>query len=117
MNASHDDRASHDDHYDHNQTLVPETFLALHSSRGRPLLARAEMEARHELCEDLALHTASFLAAHAQDPDGSDDALQRCHAGLLAAPAAVSAGEAAWVIRRVAELQDWPLPAWLAGDG
>ncbi len=99
--------------YDHNQTLVPDSFLALHSAHGRSLLSRAEMEARFELCEDLALHTASFLAAHEQDPDGSDDALRRCHAGLCVEPAAVSAVEAAWVIRRVAELQDWFAPAWL----
>ncbi len=99
--------------YDHNQTLVPDSFLALHSAHGRPLLARAEMEGRFELCEDLALHTASFLAAHEQDPDDSDDALRRCHAGLVVEPASVSADEAAWVIRRVAELQDWPAPAWL----
>jgi hypothetical protein len=99
--------------YDHNQTLVPDSFLALHSMHGRPLLKRDEMERRFELCEDLALHTASFLAAHEQDPDGSDDALRRCHAGLVAEPASVSVDEAAWVIRRVAELQDWPTPAWL----
>ncbi len=99
--------------YDHNQTLVPESFLALHSAHGRPLLARAEMEARFDLCEDLALHTASFLASHEQDPDGSSDALQRCHDGLRIEPAAVSATEAAWVIHRVAELQGWPVPAWL----
>lgn len=101
--------------YDHNQTLVPDSFLALHSLRGRPLLPRDEMEQRYELCEDLALHTAAFLSAQRQDPDGSDDALRRCHEGLCIEPPAVSAAEAVWVIRRVAELQDWPAPAWL-GD-
>ncbi len=100
--------------YDHNQTLVPDSFLALHSKHGRALLPRDEIEARFELCEDLALHTASFLAAHQQDPDGSDDALRRCHDGLRVEPAAVSAAESVWVIQRVAELQDWPVPAWLA---
>jgi hypothetical protein len=99
--------------YDHNQTLVPDSFLALHSSHGRPLLPRDAMEQRYELCEDLALHTAAFLAAQQQDPDDSDEALRRCHEGLCVEPAAVSAAEAAWVIRRVAELQDWPAPSWL----
>ena len=99
--------------YDHNQTLVPDSFLALHSARGRPLLPRDQMEQRFELCEDLALHTAAFLAAQQQDPDGSDDALRRCLDGLRVEPAAVSAAEAVWVIRRVAELQDWPAPGWL----
>lgn len=99
--------------YDHNQTLLPDSFLALHSAHGRPLLPRDEMEQRYELCEDLALHTAAFLAGQQQDPDGSDDALRRCHQGLCVEPASVSGAEAAWVIRRVAELQDWPVPAWL----
>lgn len=100
--------------YDHNQTLVPESFLALHSARGRPLLARDAMEQRYELCEDLALHTAAFLAAQQQDPDASDEALRRCFDGLRIEPVSVSAPEAGWVIRRVAELQDWPAPGWLA---
>jgi hypothetical protein len=100
--------------YDHNQTLIPDSFLALHSAHGRALLPRDQLEARYELCEDLALHTAAFLATHEQDPDGSDDALRRCLDGLRVEPSAVSAAEAAWVIRRVAELQDWAAPAWLA---
>jgi len=99
--------------YDHNQTLVPDSFLALHSTHGRPLLPRDEMEQRYELCEDIALHTAAFLGAQQQDPDDSDAALARCHDGLRVEPASVSAAEATWVIRRVAELQDWPAPAWL----
>ena len=44
--------------YDHNQTLVPDSFLALHSAHGRALLPRDEIEARYELCEDVALHAA-----------------------------------------------------------
>ena len=103
----------HDHHYDHNQTLVPDSFLALHSSHGRPLLSRQDTEARHELCEDMALHTAALLAAHVQDAADAGPALQRCHDGLLAAPASFSAAEAAWVVRRVAELQEWPQPGWL----
>ena len=99
--------------YDHNQTLVPDSFLALHSAHGRPLLTREATEARHELCEDTAAHTAAFLAAHVQDPDDASAALRRCHDGLVAEPTAFSPAEAAWVIRRVAELQQWPQPAFL----
>jgi hypothetical protein len=99
--------------YDHNQTLVPDSFLALHSLHGRPLLTREATEARHELCEDTAMHTAAFLAAHVQDADAADTALKRCHDGLAADPSAFSPAEAAWVIRRVAELQEWPQPRWL----
>ncbi len=108
------------DHYDHNQTLVPESFLAVHSRHGRASLTRAAMEARHEICEDVALHAAALFAARHQDGDSTDDALQRCHDGLRADPAAFSEAEAAWVTRRVAELHEWPQPGWLdalAGDG
>ncbi|MDQ6685738.1 MAG: hypothetical protein M3Z16_11485 [Pseudomonadota bacterium] len=99
--------------YDHNQTVVPDSFLALHSAHGRPLLSREEMERRHELCEDMALHAAALLATHVQDAADSGAALQRCHDGLRAEPSSFSAAEAAWVVRRVAELQEWPQPAWL----
>ena len=104
------------DHYDHNQTLVPESFLALHSRNGRPLRPRAEIEARHELCEDVALHPADFLAARHPEGDDKSESLQRCHNGLRAGPEAFAPAEAAWVVRRVAELQDWEQPAWLAAE-
>ena len=100
--------------YDHNQTLVPDSFMALYAVHGRAVLSRQETEARYEVCEDLALHTAAFLAANHQEGDDGDEALRRCDAGLRADPTLVSAAEAAWVIARVAELQDWPQPAWLA---
>ena len=102
-----------DDHYDHNQTLVPGSFLLLHSRHGRALKPREEIEARHELCEDVALHGAAFLADRHREGDDTSAALQRCHDGLRADPGAFSAGEAAWVVRRVAEIQGWEQPAWL----
>jgi hypothetical protein len=102
------------DHYDHNQTLVPESFLAIHSRHGRALRPRAEIEARYELCEDVALHAAAFLGERHQEGDDTSEVLQRCHDGLRADPEAFTAAEAAWVVRRVAELQDWAQPAWLA---
>ena len=105
------------DHYDHNQTLVPESFLAIHSRHGRAVGPRGEIEARHELCEDVALHAAAFLAGRHHEGDHSGEALRRCHDGLRADPAAFSDAEAAWVVCRVAELQEWPQPAWLAAMG
>ncbi len=103
--------------YDHNQTLVPDSFMALHSAHGRPLLSRHDTEARFEICEDLALHTAAFLASRHQEGDDSDEALRRCRAGLAMEPVVVAAAEADWVIERVAELQDWRRPDWLgAGE-
>ena len=102
------------DHYDHNQTLVPESFLAIHSRHGRALLTRAEMEARYELCEDVALHAAAFLAVRHQPGNDTANALRHCHAGLRADAGAFAPAEAAWVVRRVAELQEWHAPSWLA---
>jgi hypothetical protein len=101
------------DHYDHNQTLVPESFLAIHSRHGRALRPRAAIEARHELCEDVALHAAAFLAARHQQGDDTGAALRRCHDGLRADPEAFAAAEAAWIVHRVAELQEWDAPRWL----
>jgi hypothetical protein len=103
-----------DDHYDHNQTLIPESFLAIHSRHGRALLPRAEMEARYELCEDVALHAAAFLTRRHQPGDDTAEALRHCHAGVLAEAGAFAPAEAAWVVRRVAELQEWDTPSWLA---
>jgi hypothetical protein len=103
-----------DEHYDHNQTLIPESFLAIHSRHGRALLPRAEMEARYELCEDVALHAAAFLAGRHQVGDDTADALRHCHAGVLADAGAFAPAEAEWVVRRVAELQEWDTPSWLA---
>ena len=105
------------DHYDHNQTLVPQSFLVLHSRNGRALQPRAEIEARHELCEDVALHAAAFLSGRHQEGDDAGEALRRCHDGLRADPAAFAPAEAAWVVRRVAELLDWPQPDWLPEAG
>ena len=100
--------------YDHNQTLVPDSFLALYSRHGRPTLSRADTEARYEACEEIALHAAAFLAS--QHPgEGHDDAeraLQNCYRGLRAEPLAMSDGESRWVTRRVAELQEWPGPTF-----
>ena len=106
-----------DDRYDHNQTLVPESFLALHSRHGKALRPRVEIEARHELCEDVALHAAALLAARHQEGDDAGEALRRCHDGLRADPDAFALAEAAWIVRRVAELQDWPQPGWLDDPG
>src|SRR5215207_2448053 len=104
-----------DDHYDHNQTLVPESFLAIHSRHGRPLSSRAEIEARYALCEDVALHAAAFVAARHQEGDDPGEALRRCADGLRADPEAFAVAEAAWIVRRVAELQEWDAPDWLTG--
>jgi hypothetical protein len=40
--------------------------------------------------------------------------LRQSHAGLRADASAFAPAEAAWVVRRVAELQEWDAPSWLA---
>lgn len=97
--------------YDHNQTLVPDSFLALHSRHGRPLLSREEMEARHEVCETIASQLAAALAQHGVGVDDSTDALARVRDGLLGDDGDASgADESDWVVRRIAELMEWPQP-------
>jgi hypothetical protein len=53
---------------------------------------------------------------HVRFRDGVDEAtvLTRCHRGLLAPPASVEPPEAAWVVRRTAELLGWPADVPLA---
>jgi hypothetical protein len=96
--------------YDHNQTLVPDSFLALHSRQGRPLLSREEMEARHESCETLASQLAAALAQRGVGVDDADDALARVRDGLVGDGDASGADESQWVVHRIAELMDWPQP-------
>ncbi len=104
---------------DHSQILVPEAFVDLYRSPGRSRLAlpREQIAARHELCEDLAQtmteHARTMLFSGGL---AEDEVLRRCHAGLCAAEAGLAAGEAAWVVHRLAELLDWPQPRWPASE-
>ena len=91
--------------YDHNQTLVPESFLALHARHGRILLERRELEARYETAETLALEIASVVSAIADDDVvARQEAMRAVESGLRAEPAPVSDSEAGWIMARVAEL-------------
>ena len=98
---------------DESQILVPPSFVALYLAPGRtrPSAPRAEIAARHEFCEDLAT-LLTDRAAHIRWDLGitETDVLERVHRGLLADEAPVSAAEARWVIRRLAELLDWETP-------
>ena len=97
--------------FDENQTLVPDSFIALYrDARDRLTAPRATIGQRYELCEDLA----NLLTDHCSTllfRDGLDEAtvLGRCHRGLLVAPTSVEPAEAEWVVRRTAELLGWPV--------
>jgi len=97
--------------FDEYQVHIPDSFLALYrDARQRPTAPRATVAARYELCEDLAnLLTEQCRTVHFRDGVDEATVLQRCHRGLLVTPATVEPGEAAWVVRRTAELIDWPI--------
>lgn len=95
------------------QIEVPQSFVALFiSAPGRkPSAPRAEILQRYSLCDDLA----SMLVETAQQMLHSlgiteRDVLQRCYLGLQGDAAVVSRAEAQWVVCRLAELSNWPLP-------
>ena len=104
---------------EHSQVVVPEAFVRLFVPPGRlrPTEAREVIAQRHEFCEDLAqalTETArrQLLELHITETD----VLQRVAAGLMAEGSPVSAAEAPWVLGRLAELLDWPLPEGIAGE-
>ena len=101
--------------YDENQTYVPESFCALYlDARGRLIITKTELAQRSEFCEDLAQLTSDPCST-VHFRDGVDEAtvLARCLAGLRQAASGVSAPEAHWVTRRVAELLGWEWPIHL----
>lgn len=92
------------------QVVVPESFVDLFVSSGRvkPIAAREEIEARHEVCEDLA-HALTEHARTVQWQYGvtEQDVMDRTLAGLLSEDSGLAGDEAMWVARRLAELLEW----------
>jgi len=102
---------------DESQLLVPESFAELFTTPGqrKPSIDRATLAEKFELCEDMA----QMLTEHASQvlvklgiTEG--DVLARMLQGLVAEEGRLSEGEALWVVSRLAELLQWPLPARLA---
>ena len=93
-----------------NQIVVPPSFIALFVPPGRlkPTETRETIAARYELCEDLAqMLTEHALTKRFELGVAEDDVLERVLAGLHTG-GVVSVDEARWVVRRLAELLDWP---------
>lgn len=93
------------------QIEIPQSFVALfiEPGRQRPNALREVVAERYELCEDLA----TLLTEAAKNMFFSlgiteGDVLERCHRGLVGEGAVVSEPEASWVIRRLAEMLEWP---------
>jgi hypothetical protein len=103
--------------YEHNQLFIADSFAALFTVNGRPTLERKELEGRYEACEDLAQQLAGVCMNLQLDDDPSTDAaLRQCLEGVHVPSMAGTEAESRWVIRRVAELLDWPVPGWLASS-
>mgnify|MGYP001179556996 CR=1 FL=1 len=97
---------------DDNQILIPPSFVALYSdARQRLQLPRSELQARYELCDDLActLVEQAGLIYHggARSEEG---VLLGMHAALAGAETGVSPQEARWITLRLAELLGWRSP-------
>lgn len=98
---------------DDSQILIPDSFVALYLNPGRskPTVPRAELAARYELCEDLSQamveHARAMLFGQGIS---EDEVLSRCHRGLVGDDPVVTGPEAAWVVRRLAELLGWECP-------
>jgi hypothetical protein len=102
---------------DDNQIEIPQSFIALFIEPGRskPAATRFFIAQRYELCEDMA----NMLTQTAQEMlhalgIADSDVLQRCYQGLVAQPAVFNPAEAEWVVRRLAELSQWPQPIEIA---
>ncbi len=96
---------------DSNQILVPESFLALYAARGGLRLTEpvAQVRARYELCEDLAQAlTEQARLTQFQLGITEQDVLEKMLQALAQEGSPVPANEAQWVVRRLAELLDWP---------
>ena len=99
---------------DEYQIHIPPSFFELYTdARQRLTVAMSELRTRYEICEDLASHMVEHAGeVHRGIGVPEDDVLARCLAGLRTAESGVSAGEAVWIVRRLAELLGWddPLP-------
>ena len=97
------------------QIQIPQSFVALYVPPGKikPVMGQREMAARYELCEDMA-QLLTEQAANQQFQRGLTEAqaLESCLQGLLASPEVMTEAEARWVVCRLAELLQWPLPDW-----
>ena len=94
------------------QIDIPPSFFAVFTdARQRLSEPIAVVRERYEVCEDLSNH----LVQHAQilhhvEVPSEDEILRRILAGLASPDAGVSAAEAQWIVRRLAELLGWTCP-------
>jgi hypothetical protein len=96
------------------QTVVPASFIALFLRRGSGKLreTREVVAARYELCEDMAqMLTETALTRRFELSVTESDVLERIGRGLEAEGSMFSTDETGWVLCRLAELLQWPMPS------
>lgn len=99
-----------------NQVEIPPSFMAIYSRNGRPIATRATVEARYDLCEDMAIQTSEFCHLLQLKEELSEATiLRRCQAALREGDA-VTKAEADWVVFRAAELLNWRRPDYLVEE-
>ena len=94
-----------------NQTFIARSFIDLFVAPGatKPREPRNVIAARYELCEDMAQMLVDSAKATLFDLGVAEsDVLERVRRGLLVDGSCVTADEAGWVVRRLAELLEWP---------
>lgn len=99
---------------DDSQFVVPPSFIALFVPPGRikPTESREFIAERYEWCDDLATMLMDTARQKLWDLGITEaDVLQRVHQGLLDGGIGLDAAQAQWVIRRLAELLEWPWDA------
>ncbi len=95
------------------QFIVPPSFTALFvpAGRSKPVETREHITARYEFCEDLAQMLTEPASIKKWELGVTEaDVLERMNLGLTGEGAVVEAAEARWVLRRLAELLEWPDP-------
>ncbi len=93
------------------QIVIPPSFIALFVPEGksRPTEPRETIAQRYDLCEDMAqMLVETAREKHFSIGVDEADVLERIRSGLMDDPTPVSAPEARWIVRRLAELLDWP---------
>ena len=100
--------------FDADQTPIPRSFVDLFvtPSSHKTREPRAVVAARYELCEDMAqmlTETASTKLFELGVTE--EDVLERMRRGLMAEGSVLAPDEATWVVCRLAELLNWPMPA------
>ncbi len=104
--------------YELNQLFIAESFHALYmDGRGRSTLSRQDLQARQELCEDLAQSLSKHcLGLQFRNDALPPDVLTEVHTGLMTPSSSLPEPEARWVTIRTAELLRWDVPAFLRDE-